>query len=106
MSNECTPLPPEKYGEILELYNYCKFIGINAELEEMFDGYAIRFPCGGDFIQHEYSYGSGSGCVEPSIGSERDYSAVPLKSAKIMVAKRKEKLNRPESWNRRAGESK
>ena len=46
-----------EYNEIKELYKYCVKIGINAVLETLCDGYAIRFPDGGDFVQHQYSYG-------------------------------------------------
>ena len=30
-----------KYTEIQELYDYCLKTGVNAEIEPMFDGYAI-----------------------------------------------------------------
>jgi hypothetical protein len=83
-----------KYAEIRKLYRYCLTIGINAELEPMFDGYAIRFVSGGDFIQHLGSYGHDIGCVEPAIGCRLDYTAVPLKNAKALVKHHKERLNR------------
>ena len=83
-----------QYAEIRKLYRYCLTIGISAELEPMFDGYAIRFVGGGYFIQHCGSYGHNSGCVEPSIGCRLDYTAVPLKSAKSLVRYHKERLNR------------
>ena len=66
------------YKEILELFEYCKEIGLNARLERLFDGHVIRFDGYGDIIQHEYSYGSKNGCVEPAIGSELDYTAVSV----------------------------
>ena len=40
-----------EYNEIKELYKYCVKIGINAVLETLCDGYAIRFPDGCDFVQ-------------------------------------------------------
>jgi hypothetical protein len=63
-------------------------------LEKLFDGYAIRFNSGGDFVQHQYSYGSSVGCVEPAIGSRLDYTAVPLKNAIALVRRHKDKLNK------------
>ena len=39
-----------EYNEIKELYKYCVKIGINAVLETLCDGYAIRFPDGGDLF--------------------------------------------------------
>lgn len=59
-----------EYNEIKELYKYCVKIGINAVLETLCDGYAIRFPDGGDFVQHQYSYGGDLGYVEPAIGKQ------------------------------------
>ena len=88
-----TELKP-KYGEIKELYDYCIEIGVNAELETIFDGYAIRFGENGDFVQHYGSYGCNVGCVEPAIGCRLDYTAVPLKNAKALVRYHKERLNR------------
>lgn len=84
-----------EYNEIKELYKYCVKIGINAVLETLYDGHAIRFPNGGDFVQHQYSYGSDLGYVEPAIGSRADYTAVSLKNAKALVKRHKDKLNRP-----------
>ena len=83
-----------EYNEIKELYKYCVKIGINAVLETLYDGYAIRFPNGGDFIQHQYSYGGDLGCVEPAIGCRADYTAVSLRNAKALVKRHKDKLNR------------
>lgn len=88
-----TELKP-KYAEIQELYDYCIKLGINAEIKTMFDGYAIYFPNGGDFIQHNGSYGHDCGCVEPCIGCRLDYTAVPLKNAKSLVRYRKDRLNK------------
>lgn len=88
-----TELKP-KYAEIQELYDYCIRIGINAKLEPSFDGYAIRFADGGDFVQHYGSYGCNVGCVEPAIGCRLDYTAVPLKNAKALVKYHKERLNK------------
>lgn len=80
------------YKEILLLYDYCIKIGIPATLEDLFDGYVIKFPNGGDVVQHFGSYGNFSGCVEPAIGSRLDYSSVPLKNAKRLIKRHKEKL--------------
>ena len=87
-------LKPCPYNEILELYEYCNKIGVQATLEETWDGYAIRFPCGADFVQHYGSYGSKAGFVEPAIGCKLDYTAVSLKSAKRLVEYHKNRLNR------------
>ena len=83
----------EKYKEIHELFEYCEEIGIDATLEQLFDGFTIRFPNGGDFVQHGGSYGSHNGCVEPAIGSQFDYTAVHLDKAKTLVKYHKERLN-------------
>lgn len=82
----------EKYKEIIKLYHYCEKLLIPATLEPLFDGFAIRFPNGGDFVQHRGSYGCDNGCVEPAIGSRVDYTSVPLKKAKSLVKRHKEKL--------------
>lgn len=82
-----------KYNEIVELYEYCKKIGVQAELWPMFDGFCIRFKNGGDVIQHFGSYGKDCGCVEFAIGSRLDYTGIPLKNAKRLVRRHKEKLN-------------
>ena len=87
-------LKPCPYNEILELYEYCNKIGVQATLEKQWDGYAIRFPCGADFVQHYGSYGSKAGCVEPALGCRLDYTAVSLKSAKRLVEYHKDRLNR------------
>ena len=83
----------EKYTEIIQLYEYCKKIGVCAELRELYDGYKILFANGGDVVQHGYTYGGTGGCVEPAIGSALDYSAVPLKNAKSLIRRHKERLN-------------
>ena len=84
----------EKYREILKLYIYCDKTGVECRLEKIFDGYAIRFNNGGDFIQHHGSYGCDCGCVEPAIGSRLDYTAVPLQNAIALVRRHKDKLNK------------
>lgn len=38
-----------KYREILALYLYCVEVRMDARLERLHDGWAIRFPNGGDF---------------------------------------------------------
>lgn len=87
-------LKPCPYNEIVELYQYCKIIGVHAKLLEMDGGYKILFPNGSDFVQHKYSYGSKCGYVEPAIGCRLDYTAVSLKSAKRLVEYHKNRLNR------------
>ena len=82
-----------KYIEIIELYAYCKKIGVHAKISPMLGGFCIRFKNGGDVIQHDGSYGRDSGCVEPAIGSRVDYTAVPLKNAKALIRRNKAKLN-------------
>lgn len=82
------------YNEILELHEYCDKMGVKATISPMFDGYCIRFNNGGDFVQHFGSYGHNSGCVEPAIGCRLDYTAVPLKNAKALVKRHKERLNK------------
>ncbi len=85
----------ERYAEIIRLHEYCVKIGVECVLERLYDGYAIRFNNGGDFIQHYGSYGSDAGCVEPAIGSRVDYTAVPLHNAKSLVRRHKYRLNKP-----------
>ena len=84
-----------KYQEITELYEYCKKNGIDCTIEPLYDGYAIRFPSGGDFVQHSYSYGSCVGYVEPAIGfgCQHDFHAVSLRNAKEIVKRYKDRLN-------------
>ena len=83
-----------EYKEIQELYEYCKKIGVDASLQKLYDGYAIRFASGGDFVQHFGSYGCHCGCVEPAIGCRTDYTGVTLKNAKTLVRRYKDRLNR------------
>lgn len=83
-----------KYTEIQELFKYCVKLGIDARLERFFDGYAIRFPNGDDFEQHEGSCGSSFGYVEPAISCRRDYTPVSLIMAKALVRYNKDRLNR------------
>lgn len=87
-------LKPCPYKEIINLYEYCQKIGVNAVLEDFLDGYAIRFQSGADFVQHKHSYGAKAGYVEPAIDCRLDYTAVSLESAKKLVKRHKEKLNR------------
>lgn len=89
------PKKEAKYKEILELYEYCKRLKIDARLEEMLYGYKICFKSGRDFVQHRYSYGSNNGCVEPAIGAAGfDYTAVDLETAKCLVKLHRKRLNR------------
>ena len=88
-----TELKP-KYAEIQELYDYCIKIGINARIHTLYDGYILVFPNASDFVQHQYSYGSRVGCVEPLILSRLDCTAVSLKQAKALVKYHKDRLNR------------
>ncbi len=41
-----------EYKEIVELYEYCKSIGVHAEKSLFLDGLCIRFENGGDIVQH------------------------------------------------------
>lgn len=84
----------EKYKEIKELFEFCEEIGIEATLEPLYDGFAIFFPNGGDFVQHGGSYGSHIGRVEPAIGCQLDYTAVHLDKAKALVRDHKDRLNK------------
>lgn len=83
----------DEYMEIRELFVYCHKHEIDATLEPLFDGYKLGFPSGGDIIQHRFSYGAIFGCVEPCIGSRLDFTAVPLKNAKALVLRHKDRLN-------------
>lgn len=82
-----------KYIEIIKLYGYCQKIGVQADISPMFNGFCIRFKNGGDVIQHDGSYGRDCGCVEPAIGSRLDYTGIPLKNAKALIRRYKDKLN-------------
>lgn len=84
---------PEKYPEIWALFYFCVESGIKCTMERLYDGYAVRFPNGGDFAQHYGTYGGTEGSVEPAIGdAEFDYSAVGINLAKTLVKKHKSKL--------------
>ena len=84
---------PAKYAEIWALYRFCVDCLIECTIEGLYDGYAIRFPDGSDFVQHSASYGGEEGCVEPAIGDDEfDYSAVGLSLAKELVQKYRGKL--------------
>lgn len=82
-----------EYMEIRELLGYCNKHGINATISTLFDGYQLHFSSGGDIIQHRFSYGASHGCVEPCIGCRLDFTAVPLKNAKELVLRHKDRLN-------------
>lgn len=84
-----------KYGEILELYRYCVEAGMDTRLERLHDGWAIRFPNGGDFAQHAGTYGTNDGFVEPAIGCEADYSPVSLREAEKLICENRERLMTP-----------
>lgn len=84
-----------KYGEILALYLYCVEARMDARLERLHDGWAIRFPNGGDFAQHAGTYGTNDGFVEPAIGCEADYSPVPLREAEKLICENRERLMTP-----------
>lgn len=81
------------YEEIKLLHLYCLKQGIDAKLDFLYDGYKITFPNGGDFVQHQFSYGSDAGFVEPAIGCRADYNAVSLENAKRLIRRHKERLN-------------
>ena len=92
-----TSYKPTAYKEIFELFHYCRRIGVEAKLKGIMDGYAIRFNNGADFVQHQFSYGSKNGCVEPAGVDDRyDYTAVKLDIAKKLVCKNYKKLNSEE----------
>lgn len=84
-----------KYGEILALYLYCVEVRMDARLERLHDGWAIRFPNGGDFAQHAGTYGAHDGFVEPAIGCEADYSPVSLRDAEKLICENRERLVTP-----------
>lgn len=86
---------PEKYPEIWALFYFCVESGIKCTMERLYDGYAVRFPNGGDFAQHYGTYGGTEGSVEPAIGDDEfDYSAVGLNLAKTLVEKHKSNLQK------------
>ena len=82
------------YPEIKALFRYCYKKGIPCHITPIRDGYKITFPNGGDFVQHSGSYGANRGCVEPAIGCRADYTAVPLKNARELVRRHKERLSK------------
>lgn len=84
-----------KYREILALYLYCVEVRMDARLERLHDGWAIRFPNGGDFAQHAGTYGTNDGFVEPAIGCEADYSPVSLREAEKLICENRERLVTP-----------
>lgn len=84
-----------KYGEILKLHRYCVDAGMDVRLERLHDGWAIRFPNGGDFAQHAGTYGTHDGFVEPAIGCEADYSPVSLREAEKLICENRERLMTP-----------
>lgn len=81
-----------RYFEIWALYVFCRKLGIDAEIEPLFDGWLLSFPDGSDFIQHEFSEGSAEGCVEPKIGCELDFSEVSLWRARALVTAHRARL--------------
>lgn len=85
----------DKYYEIWALWAYCKRHDIPAEMEPLFDGWKLAFPSGGDFVQHEFSYMSIRGDLEPAIGCEDDYSPVCLDDARALVLKHRQRLSVP-----------
>ena len=84
-----------KYGEILKLHRYCVEAGMDVRLERLHDGWAVRFPNGGDFAQHAGTYGTNDGFVEPAIGCESDYSPVSLREAEKLIRENRERLMTP-----------
>lgn len=84
-----------KYYEIWALWAYCKRHDIPAKMEPLFDGWKLAFPGGGDFVQHEFSYMSIRGDLEPAIGCEDDYSPVCLDDARALVLKHRQRLAVP-----------
>lgn len=85
----------DKYYEIWALWAYCKRHDIPAEMESLFDGWKLVFPNGGDFVQHEFSYMSIRGDLEPAIGCEDDFSPVGLDDARALVLKHRQRLSVP-----------
>ena len=84
-----------KYGEILKLHRYCVEAGMDVQLERLHDGWAVRFPNGGDFAQHAGTYGTNDGFVEPAIGCEADYSPVSLREAEKLICENRKRLMTP-----------
>ena len=94
-----------KYGEILALYRYCVEAGMDVRLERLHDGWAVRFPNGGDFAQHAGTYGTHDGFVEPAIGCEVDYSPVSLREAEKLICENRKRLMTPRCEGERGMES-
>lgn len=84
-----------KYREILALYRHCVEAGMDVRLERLHDGWAVRFPNGGDFAQHAGTYGTNDGFVEPAIGCEADYSPVSLREAEKLICENRKRLMTP-----------
>ena len=77
------------YQEIIKLYQWCKKNHIHCVLDQLFDGYVLKFLDGADIIQHGGSYGNTNGCVESAgIDPDYDYSAVPLEKMKEILSKK------------------
>lgn len=72
------------FSEILELYDWCVGHSIPCSLTRLWSGYKIEFPDHSDFVQHEGSYGSKIGCVEPA-GFSISYAAVSIDTAKELI---------------------
>lgn len=68
---------------------------MDARLERLHDGWAIRFPNGRDFAQHAGTYGTNDGFVEPAIGCEKDYSPVSLREAEKLICENRKRLMTP-----------
>lgn len=85
----------DKYYEIWALWAFCKRKDVPAEIVPLFDGWKLVFPNGDDFVQHEYSYMSIRGDLEPAIGCEDDYSPVCLDDARALVMKHRQRLAVP-----------
>ena len=79
------------YKEIIELYEYCKEIGVQAELMPYFDGYVLNFRRG-DFVQHSGTHGGRYGLIEPFIRCKFDLQGVTLEDAKRLVRKYRNEL--------------
>ncbi len=80
-----------EYKEIKELYEYCKEIGVQAELMPYYDGYVLTFRRG-DFAQHSGTHGGRYGPIEPFIRCKFDLQGVTLEDAKRLVRKYRNEL--------------
>lgn len=84
-----------KYDEIRKLKDFCIEHEIVCIFERFLDGWALRFNCGADVVQHKGSYGSGWGCVEFGYTyTDIDFTAVTLDNAKKFILENKDYLNR------------